>query len=360
MASTSNLFPLDNYLIESFARETIQASIDILREFDNEFSHLMRETNSISKVMDINVAQALLDDKEKPWPLSVMISSVLWNCLDQLFNTATEIATFKLDIPDALDEYTELHKQRRFLSRLSTFTDSTAKRDLNGLIVSEMIPLGHPGNVSNVSTTCVDYDIIKHKKLLKGFYCIQAAAKWKQMILARASQHPADSARLHKCYVQNTSLKQSGKKKVVSVVDSDDRSETMSMTGQYTHLRCRKTVAKKVEGNDPTPIILTPTSSRSASSAPDTEIATPKPLHIEALSAEDLEFIHITYNATLYSKAGTFSIPIDAKKVKLSEKQSVNAAKDIWVLLATKGCKDKISLDEILAFVKKAKSQWSN
>ncbi|KAF1969737.1 hypothetical protein BU23DRAFT_571270 [Bimuria novae-zelandiae CBS 107.79] len=118
--------------IECFTRETIRACIEILQQIDATVATEVRGNRSLTKSLNVEIAQALLNDKEIDWPLGAVVGSRLWDYLNELVVTTTDLKILRAP-----------HEEPRnmVMNRLPLFKDCTARQDPNGLIVSEAIPL---------------------------------------------------------------------------------------------------------------------------------------------------------------------------------------------------------------------------
>lgn len=361
-----------NASMESFARETIRAALAILRDADLRVPLRMREVagSTLSKILDVEIAQSLLNDKDITWPLSVVVEKSLWNYLDDLIESATQLADFQLEIARSEVDYRQLQTYRKALVRLETFSDRSAMQDRHGMVVSESIPLGGYTADGRIATY-VDYsmeflpDDDKSKRFLDGFEKLQHAANWKQTFLQAKericshkspnsySDHKDCLTRLNQYYVR---AREEGEKatKWDSEEENDDEEEICSFG---TDPRARKPLLElnlPDEEDTRIPYFTTPSPSELSRDGNDGYEMISRPLpQLPArrespppLTTKDFGSLHITYSAVLHTPAGNFVAELPSSSLSRQQKQRLESAKEMWTTVAKRGCHDRISWAE--------------
>ena len=352
-----------NAPIESFARESIRAALAILRDADLRVPLRMREVagSTISQTLDVEIAQSLLSDKAVTWPLSVVVEKSLWNYLDDLVESAIQLADFQLEIARCETDYRQLQTYRRVLVRLE---------DRHGMVVSESIPLGG-GTADGRVAAYVDYSMEvrpeddRSKRFLDGFEKLQHAANWKQAFLQAKdricshkspnsySDHKDCLARLNEYYVR---AREEDEGKATKWDDEDEEEdEEIYSSGRDPRVPVPILQLNLPDEEDTRiPYFTTPSPSelsrdeyemvsRPVPPPPTipTRVGSPSPL-----STADLASLHITYSAVLHTPAGNFVAELPESSLLSQQKQRLESAKDMWTTIAKRGCHDRISWAE--------------
>ena len=88
-----------------------------------------------------------------------------------------------------------------------------------------------------------------------------------------------------------------------------------------------------------------------------TQPPTPDPAPTEHLTPSDVETLKTSYNAILHTKFGNFVAELDSSLIADSHKEVIDAAKDMWAVVAAKGCHDRISWSETVEYVRRMRGR---